>query len=152
MEAGGFAEGEVFGLRAERGDVVVVVEEERHEDSHGEGDEDPFGGEGPEGDEPGAVDGGVEGAGVGDAEEGGGFEAAGDVGEAGPENGGDGVGVVGEEAAQPGAEDDGAGDEFEAVDGEPVAEGYYDAKVARGQAAVVELVDEFFDAFDCEEG
>lgn len=94
METGWFGQGVLLRLGAERADVVVVVEEQREQDAHGQRDEDPFCFEVPEVDQPAAVDGRVESARVRDAQEFCVFDAAGDVREAGPEDGGDGVGVV----------------------------------------------------------
>ena len=96
VEAGGFFEGEAAVLGGEGGEVVVVVEEKHHEAADGEGDEDPFHRQVPEVDQPAAVGGGVEGAGVGHAEEVDAVEVAGDVTEADPEDGCDRVGVVGQ--------------------------------------------------------
>ena len=83
---------------------MIVVEEDGHEDAVWHGDEYPFDFDVPEINDPGAIDGGVEGA--GDGEElpfYGADVSAAEVHEAGPEEGGDWVGVVGEEGAEPGA-------------------------------------------------
>ena len=68
--------------------------------------------------------------------------------EAGPENRRDWISKVREKLADVGSEHDGAAHQLETVHGEPVTKRYYHAKIATGQASVVELVYQFFHALD----
>ena len=148
VEACGFFEREAAVLCREGGEVVVVVEEEHHEAANGEGDEDPFHRQVPEVDQPAAVYGGVESAGVGEAEEVDTLEVAGDVAEADPEDGRDRVGVVGQDLAETGAEHGRAADALEEVDGDGVEDGDHGGGEAVEGAVEVEADGDGLDAFD----
>lgn len=97
VETCGFLERELSGLRGERADVVIVVEEQSQENSNWESRKDISGFESPKFNQPTPVSARVKGSSLWHSREICVLDPPGDVRESCPENCCNGVGVVGEE-------------------------------------------------------
>lgn len=128
---------------------MVIVKQQHDQKAKRQGCKHPFHIQLPEMKQPPAIRGGIERSRDGDARDLRVLESAGDMREAHPEERREDICVVCQEAAEQGAEDGAATEEFETVDGEEVEDGDCAAHEAGCVVWRAEFVDQCLDSFDC---
>jgi hypothetical protein len=148
MEARRFLKRVLSRLRRERRNIMIIIEQQHHQEPKRHRHKHPLDIQIPEVNDPISVLRRLERANYGYAEDFGARKAAGEPVEADPEEGGEGEGVVGQDTADPGLPEGAAAELFEGVDGAKVQDRDDDGEVAACETGGLKEVDEFFYTLD----